>query len=449
MALLSATVASNLPKTLLQCFSGDSTFSNLEQFIRYTKYRRERAKSLREAVLRCVEIEDDYDPYQHDKVPPQRVKKYRSKRCAVPWKACVDDATVALAPEQSAWHRLYVINRAEEAKTHSIEYEKAGFPGCIGSCDCTHITTEKCQYNLKNNHTGRNKKETTRTFNLTANHRRRILHSTRGGPGRWNDQTMVTYDRFITGLHEGTGLADISFQLFEYNDNGDTTPVKYSGGYVIVDNGYHDWSVTVPPISRTNVIREIRWSKWVESMRKDVECTFGILKGRWRILKCGVRVHGIDKVDLIWLTCCALHNWLLDIDGLSSEWTGGEVANSDESEWLGELGAHDFSGVNRDRIPNAILRLSNNLTNQNFDASGMGPGDDVLVDRDHMPINSDHVSDRMEDQAGQSTQVVKNLTLNFFRRKLIEHFHIMWSRNNIVWPQVRPTNQNGRELRID
>ncbi|KAL3762008.1 hypothetical protein ACHAWU_002104 [Discostella pseudostelligera] len=563
MALLSATVASNLPKTLLQCFSGDSTFSNLEQFIRYTKYRRERAKSLREAVLHCVEIDDDYDPYQHDKVPPQRVKKYRSKRCAVPWKACVDDATVALAPEQSAWYRLYVINRAlltntksqrdfrrrfrlpfqnylelvelckenglhrgdffhrwcgldkvnnkksspiellvlgalrylgrgwtfddivestcisaevhrcfleafldfgstvlyskyvvtpqnaEEAKTHSIEYEKAGFPGCIGSCDCTHITTEKCQYKLKNNHTGHNKKETTRTFNLTANHRRRILHSTRGGPGRWNDQTMVTYDRFITGLHEGTGLADISFQLFEYNDNGDTTPVKYSGGYVIVDNGYHDWSVTVPPISRTNVIREIRWSKWVESMRKDVECTFGILKGRWRILKCGVRVHGIDKVDLIWLTCCALHNWLLDIDGLSSEWTGGEVANSDESEWLGELGAHDFSGVNRDRIPNAILRLSNNLTNRNFDASGMGPGDDVLVDRDHMPINSDHVSDRMEDQAGQSTRVVKNLTLNFFRRKLIEHFHIMWSRNNIVWPQVRPTNQNGRELRID
>jgi len=112
MALLSAMVASNLPKTLLQCFSGDSTFSNLEQFIHYTKYRRERAKSLHEAVLRCVEIEDDYDPYQHDKVPPQRVKKYRSKRCAVPWKACVDDATVALAPEQSAWYRLYVINRA-------------------------------------------------------------------------------------------------------------------------------------------------------------------------------------------------------------------------------------------------------------------------------------------------------------------------------------------------
>jgi len=25
---------------------------------------------------------------------------------------------------------------------------------------------------------------------------------------------------------------------------------------------------------------EMRWSKWLESMRKDVECAFGILKGR-------------------------------------------------------------------------------------------------------------------------------------------------------------------------
>ncbi len=47
----------------------------------------------------------------------------------------------------------------EDAQSHMVEFEKAGFPGCVGSCDCTHIATEKCQYNLKNNHTGQNKKE--------------------------------------------------------------------------------------------------------------------------------------------------------------------------------------------------------------------------------------------------------------------------------------------------
>jgi hypothetical protein len=33
---------------------------------------------------------------------------------------------------------------------------------------------------------------------------------------------------------------------------------------------------------------EIQWSKLLESMRKDVKCTFGILKERWRILKSGM-----------------------------------------------------------------------------------------------------------------------------------------------------------------
>ena len=339
-------------------------------------------------------------------------------------------------------YNKYVVTprNSEEAASHMVEYEKAGFPGCVGSCDCTHIATEKCQYNLKNNHTGRNKKATTRTFNLTANYRRRILHSTCGGPGRWNDQTMVTYDGFITGMHEGTELSDVQFQLYEYNDEGDVISRDYSGGYVIVDNGYHDWSVTVPPFSRTNNIQEIRWSKWVESMRKDVECTFGILKGRWRILKCGVRVHGVDKVDLIWFTCCALHNWLLDIDGLSDEWTGEHTATAMESDWLGDLGDHDFDGitVGRERIPNAILRLSNNLTNRNFDATGMGPGPDV-VDESNEVVDSEVQSDMGYDEDGETpARVVNKLPLRFFRSKLVEHFHILWTRNKIVWPTARP-----------
>ena len=68
---------------------------------------------------------------------------------------------------------------------------------------------------------------------------------------------------------------------------------------------------------------ETRWSRWLESMRKDVECTFGILKGRFRILKVGIRLHGVQVVDDIWFTCCALHNMLLEVDGRSAEWRNG------------------------------------------------------------------------------------------------------------------------------
>ena len=84
-------------------------------------------------------------------------------------------------------------------------------------------------------------------------------------------------------------------------------------------------------------------------MRKDVECTFGILNGQWRILKSGIRLAGaVEKADKIFLTCCALHNWLLDVAGLSAPWEGTvstvSAARAEDdvvtSDWDGELGQY-------------------------------------------------------------------------------------------------------------
>ena len=55
-------------------------------------------------------------------------------------------------------------------------------------------------------------------------------------------------------------------------------------------------------------------------MRKDVECTFGILKGHFRILKSGITIHGIEATDQIWMTCWALHNFLVEENGLDGRW---------------------------------------------------------------------------------------------------------------------------------
>ena len=67
----------------------------------------------------------------------------------------------------------------------------------------------------------------------------------------------------------------------------------------------------------------IRFSEWLESMRKDVECLFGIMKGRFFILRYGFRFYSITDCDNMWLTCCALHNMLLEIDGLHLNWKNG------------------------------------------------------------------------------------------------------------------------------
>ena len=178
-------------------------------------------------------------------------------------------------------YKKYVVapTTAEEAKAHLGEYEAAGLHGCVGSTDATHITTEKCEFRLKHNHTSHKESLPARTYNITVNNRRRILHSTPGGPARWHDKTVVMFDTFVRGLQEGGNLSDVQFQLYERRGGG-TILVTYQGAYAISDNGYLRWAATIPPFKTTSKMSEIRWSRWVESMRKDIECAFGILKGR-------------------------------------------------------------------------------------------------------------------------------------------------------------------------
>ena len=108
-----------------------------------------------------------------------------------------------------------------KTKTHMREFEESGFPGCVGSSDATHITTDRCEYNLKNNHLGPKSSLTARSYNICVNHRRRILHSTPGGPARWNDQTMVRFDHFITQIRsDGLNLQENTFELLARGKGG-------------------------------------------------------------------------------------------------------------------------------------------------------------------------------------------------------------------------------------
>ena len=326
-----------------------------------------------------------------------------------------------------------------DARVHIPEFELAGFPGAIGSCDATHIMLERVSYRFRQSHLGFKMTHTARTYNITVNHRRQILATTSGHPARWNDKTLAMFDDFMQALHRGTIMNDMHFELYAHNTNGGAIiKERYKGAWLLVDNGYLAWPTTVPPIKITNSRDEIRFSAWLESMRKDVECTFGILKGRWRILKTGIRLFGVKSADQIFLTCCALHNWLLEIDGLDERWGDGVA-----SEWEGSLGDHDVNEISR-----AVLNLHNPVDVRNYDLIGLGVGSDV-----HFPHDDDNSIVMMEtevlcnDEVPMSgvvqqlhprrVQSVRLLTLNDFRSRLIVHFNIAFQKNEVRWPRCR------------
>ncbi len=80
---------------------------------------------------------------------------------------------------------------------------------------------------------------------------------------------MVRLDQFISRVRDGLSFEDHRFQLESFDDSlGKVVRTIYSGVYIICDNGYLDWSYTVPPFTMTSQQDEIRWSKWLESDAK-------------------------------------------------------------------------------------------------------------------------------------------------------------------------------------
>ena len=300
----------------------------------------------------------------------------------------------------------------EQAQYHVNEMELAGFHGCIGSTDATHVSMAKCPISRANEHKGHKEGLPSRTYNITVNHRRQILYTTRGHPARWNDKTLTLFDELIMNVSKGSILTDYNFRLLETNDDGNIQQQHYKGVWLLCDNGYQNWPVLMAPMKDAVLYTDIRWSKWVESVRKDVECTFGIMKGRFRILKIGIRLQSIEAMDKLWCTCCALHNMFLDDDGLNKQWENGAP-----SDWEGILGTHD----------------NDETTDTIYDASGMGHGNDIIYDYDYDDNES------IDDNTGNNnndldSKLVHQMNCFEFRKKLINHFDILFQKNEIKWP---------------
>ena len=94
-------------------------------------------------------------------------------------------------------------------------------------------------------------------------------------------------------MKKGELYNNFEFRLYERNKDKDIVEVDYKGVWFIVDNGSLSWSCTVPPDICGTTYEDIQFSEWLESMRKDVECLFGIMKGRFLILRYGFRFHKI------------------------------------------------------------------------------------------------------------------------------------------------------------
>jgi hypothetical protein len=76
------------------------------------------------------------------------------------------------------------------------------------------------------------------------------------------------------------------------------------------------------------------------------------------------------------------------------------------------------------------------LDPRTLDLSGMGPGIDVC-EQSMQPDPEDDTNP----VGVNGMKSVKGMSLKVFRRKLVNHFKILFARNEIKWPTRRPINQ--------
>ncbi len=110
--------------------------------------------------------------------------------------------------------------------------------------------------------------------------------------------------------------------------------------YLICDGGYLRWPVLICPFKHSGCATQKGYfSSTIESVRKDVECTFGILKKRWKILEYGIRFDDIEVVEMVFVVCCMLHNMMLSEmdtnDNFVTVGRGRPIAG--DAIWLGVI----------------------------------------------------------------------------------------------------------------
>lgn len=143
---------------------------------------------------------------------------------------------------------------------------------------------------------------------------------------------------------------------------------------------------------------------------QDVECTFGIMKGRWRILKTGIRLQSRAVIDNVFYTCSILHNMLMEYDGLHKEWCAGV-------QYDGLDGYHDTEDMRR-----IFGRLH---VNKKTDLSRVG----------HIRNSSANAACNNADEDAEPDDTEYDASFEFLNSALIEHFDVVSSENGIKWPR--------------
>ncbi|KAI3708990.1 hypothetical protein L2E82_38644 [Cichorium intybus] len=182
---------------------------------------------------------------------------------------------------------------------------KHGFPGMLGSIDCTHWDWRSCPTYLRGQYMRGDHRYPTIILEAVASYDLWIWHSYFGVAGGNNDLNVLYQSPLFNDTILGTAPS-CSFVL-----EGE----EYKHGYYLADGIYPNWATFVKSFSHPITPKKKRFKAAQEAARKDVERAFGVLKAKWAIIRQPARSVDVDRCKDIMYACLILHNMIIQDEG--------------------------------------------------------------------------------------------------------------------------------------
>ncbi|XP_028516196.1 protein ALP1-like [Exaiptasia diaphana] len=175
-------------------------------------------------------------------------------------------------------------------------------PNVVGAIDGTHIRIKKT------NDSGPDYFSRYQQYDVVVqgvvNGDKKFIHVAAGFPGSMHDARVFKNSSLYHKIATGEFLQAPTVRV----ENRDIKPL------LLGDSAYPLTTFILKPYpENTRDPKEVHFNKELSRARVSVECAFGMLKGRWRILQKRLDSN-IAFVSKIITACCVLHNFCLDAD---------------------------------------------------------------------------------------------------------------------------------------
>ena len=186
----------------------------------------------------------------------------------------------------------------EDLKRILAVNESRGFPGCLGSIDFQDWPWKNRPVAWAGQFKGKSKKPMI-LMEAICDGELRFWHTSVGHPGSMNDLNVADKSQTMQRTLSGEFPPRIPYTI-----NGNVQDVPY----YLADGMYPSWALFVKSSKSATDRQVTAFSRQQESVRKDVERAFGVLRSNWHVLERPCRMWYKDRAMTMLQACIVLHN---------------------------------------------------------------------------------------------------------------------------------------------